>query len=716
MAKSCLHILTNNEYATTRCQDGIVLFWPIDGEIELQKFRKSKIIEDDIYIINHLDVFSIKNNKKTIMLYLSSDWFAELGFTFFNYHYTAKLIKSSYNLKCLLLKLTYRYLDNQPLNDADVRKLQDIIKIIAKEASMDKKIAQNQYRYAYYGDLRDELEYIYQNVNQRLTLKSVADKLFVSKSNLSSQFHLLMGMGFKKYIDTLKIGKSIEILLTTDSTISNISEHLGFSSSSTYSKMFKSYMDITPNEYRNLSKYNKCLMLKPEPLVGKMVQEVKEIILNYIEHYKNHLTDVIHIDEDKFETPKLFQTVIQINTYTEMKLVFLEGIFKTLLNKNSQVVFFIMPSILKSKNTMSEEEKFAIIKTIIESDLKIAFNINDIETTYYVEEAFMSVFRQISPNELSNHNNYEVHFVFDLSLMEIRTIYRMILKLHNIMLNVKLGLNITCLFEKPSVFKSLVSQIKRLKFDSLIIDNANLSSPYLMGESDELLLKNILHFKNLKQVINELDIEQEKLIFLNVENHKLINNKERDLSNSAPLIYKTLSALYHNFDGFGLNIFDNHQAFNAMHLYDKNGFKTTLGLILEKFIEYVSKPKYENSYYSIFDIENYYCLVIYDWRVIESETIMSNFEDSQVYINFKNNVLNDKYLIVIETLDENSGNINHLISKESRDKYEWNPSLLSKIDNYLKPAIEIKEHNFSNNSLNINVTFNALYIIKIGKK
>ncbi|MDT3100521.1 AraC family transcriptional regulator [Staphylococcus aureus] len=716
MAKSCLHILTNNEYATTRCQDGIVLFWPIDGEIELQKFRKSKIIEDDIYIINHLDVFSIKNNKKTIMLYLSSYWFAELGFTFFNYHYTAKLIKSSYNLKCLLLKLTYRYLDNQPLNDADIRKLQDIIKIIAKEASMDKKIAQNQYRYAYYGDLRDELEYIYQNVNQRLTLKSVADKLFVSKSNLSSQFHLLMGMGFKKYIDTLKIGKSIEILLTTDSTISNISEHLGFSSSSTYSKMFKSYMDITPNEYRNLSKYNKCLMLKPEPLVGKMVQEVKEIILNYIEHYKNHLTDVIHIDEDKFETPKLFQTVIQINTYTEMKLVFLEGIFKTLLNKNSQVVFFIMPSILKSKNTMSEEEKFTIIKTIIESDLKIAFNIINIETTYFVEEAFMSVFRQISPNELSNHNNYEVHFVFDLSLMEIRTIYRMILKLHNIMLNVKLGLNITCLFEKPSVFKSLVSQIKRLKFDSLIIDNANLSSPYLMGESDELLLKNILHFKNLKQVINELDIEQEKLIFLNVENHKLLNNKERDLSNSAPLIYKTLSALYHNFDGFGLNIFDNHQAFNAMHLYDKNGFKTTLGLILEKFIEYVSKPKYENSYYSIFDIENYYCLVIYDWRVIESETIMSNFEDSQVYINFKNNVLNDKYLIVIETLDENSGNINHLISKELRDKYEWNPSLLSKIDNYLKPAIEIKEHNFSDNSLNINVTFNALYIIKIGKK
>ncbi len=82
----------------------------------------------------------------------------------------------------------------------------------------------------------------------------------------------------------------------------------------------------------------------------------------------------------------------------------------------------------------------------------------------------------------------------------------------------------------------------------------------LMGESDELLLKNILHFKNLKKVINELDIEQEKLIFiLNVENHKLLNNKERDLSNSAPLIYKTLSALYDGLMVLTLNSFDNHQ-------------------------------------------------------------------------------------------------------------------------------------------------------------
>lgn len=49
--------------------------------------------------------------------------------------------------------------------------------------------------------------------------------------------------------------------------------------------------------------------------------------------------------------------------------------------------------ILKSKNIMFEEEKFIIIKIIIESDLKIVFNINNIEIIYFVEEVFMSVFR-----------------------------------------------------------------------------------------------------------------------------------------------------------------------------------------------------------------------------------------------------------------------------------------------------------------------------------
>nr|WP_231910050.1 hypothetical protein [Staphylococcus simiae] len=299
--------------------------------------------------------------------------------------------------------------------------------------------------------------------------------------------------------------------------------------------------------------------------------------------------------------------------------------------------------------------------------------------------------------------------------MEIRSIYRTILKIQNLRINYKLGLNISCLMENENLFKALESQIKRLKFDNLFIDNDMLQYPYLTKKTDELLLRNTIQFKNLKKVLDHFDLENEHLILLNIENHKLLNDKDRDLSNSAPLINKTLNALYDNFDGFGLNIFDNNHA-NTMHLYDKNGFKTTLGLIFSKFLYSVSRAKYDSNYYSIIDVEDYYCLVVYDWRVIEQEGLNTSIDDSEIYINFKDNTLDDKYLIIIETFDENSGNINHLISKELRDKYEWNTNLLAKVDNYFKPAIEIKEHDFSQGSLKLDVSFNALYVVKIMKK
>ena len=45
------------------------------------------------------------------------------------------------------------------------------------------------------------------------------------------------------------------------------------------------------------------------------------------------------------------------------------------------------------------------------------------------------------------------------------------------------------MFNDTAQFKSLASQIKRLKFDYLYIDNARLKSPYLLDNEEGLLLK-----------------------------------------------------------------------------------------------------------------------------------------------------------------------------------------------------------------------------------
>lgn len=79
--------------------------------------------------------------------------------------------------------------------------------------------------------------------------------------------------------------------------------------------------------------------------------------------------------------------------------------------------------------------------------------------------------------------DYEVQFIFNLKEKEIRDIYRDILKMQNMPLKYKVGLDISCMVDDPTQFKALESQIKRLKFDYLYIDNAQLTSPYLMGSN-----------------------------------------------------------------------------------------------------------------------------------------------------------------------------------------------------------------------------------------
>ncbi|WP_242540678.1 hypothetical protein [Staphylococcus warneri] len=103
MPNSYLRILSNVEYPTTRCQDGIILFWPLESDMYVQKFRKQMTINNDIYIINNADVFSVNTKGRMIMLYLTSDWFTEQGFSFFEFQYTSNLIKSSNLLKDLIL-------------------------------------------------------------------------------------------------------------------------------------------------------------------------------------------------------------------------------------------------------------------------------------------------------------------------------------------------------------------------------------------------------------------------------------------------------------------------------------------------------------------------------------------------------------------------------------------------------------------------------------
>ncbi|MDI6429965.1 hypothetical protein PI501_09010 [Staphylococcus epidermidis] len=395
MANSCLHILSKKEYTATRCQDGILLFWPIEGSMHFQQFMKERILSDELYIVNNMDVFSISDNGITLEVYISSDWFTELGYSFFNYHYISDLIQSKKEIKELVAQLTLNFLDNDVDKEQDI--INKIVHILANEAIIDKKIAEDQYMYDYYGELKDELNYIYNHIEERLTLKDISNKLYV----------------------------------------------------------------------------------------------------------------------------------------------------------------------------------------------------------------------------------------YDLK---------------------------------------------------------------------------------------QFDFSSENLIFLNLYNHQLLNNNEIDLSNSAPLLFKTISKLKKHFKGYGLNVFSNPKVFNAVHLFDENGFKTTFGLIFNHLSWMTNQNQIEQRFYNIIENADQYYLYLYDWRVIESESNESDFKDVDIWINFEDEALIDEYICVIAKVDDEGGNINHMISQNLRHKYVWSTPFLMRVEENFRPYMHIMEHDFKKGPLKIRMKYNAVYLVEIYKK
>ena len=551
-------------------------------------------------------------------------------------------------------------------------------------------------------------------MSERLTLRDISNQLYISKSNLSSQFHTLMGMGFKKYVDTLKISKSIEMLLTTNKTISQISDALGFSNASTYSKLFKNYLSVTPNEYRTMKKYDKYNGCTDETVPENKKRPLKKLIRSVIPNDVSDIYDEIRIDNSQIVNASPFYSVIQIHTIEEMKLLFLEGLYQKMGYEGSNIIFYFMPYLYEYGKLLTQNEKNYISQTIIENDLHIAFNVNEIEHINDLIESFKTSLKQL---DKKNHNsNYEIQFIFNLNDKDIRSVYRDILKMQNTHINYTIGLDISCMVDDPAQFKSLEAQIKRLKFDYLYIDNAQLTSPYLMDSNEGLLLKNVLQLKHLSVNLNQFDFSKENLIFLNLVNHQLLNNEEIDLSHSAPLLYLSVIKLKEHFSGYGLNLFSHPDLFNSVHLFDENGFKTTYGLIFNDLSWMINQNKVKNGFYNIIDSSDRYLLYLYDWRVVESESSIDNFNNIDIYINFCEEELKDEYICMIVKVDNESGNINHIIPPNLRNEYQWSTKFLIKVEDNFRPNIEIFEHDFTESSLKLSLKYNSAYLVKIYKK
>ena len=93
------------------------------------------------------------------------------------------------------------------------------------------------------------IEYINENLTQDLSLETVSKELSVSPIYFHNVFKTSVSKTLRDYVEQQRIKKAINLLQTTNLTLTQIAFECGFSSQSYFSYAFKRKMGLTPRQY-----------------------------------------------------------------------------------------------------------------------------------------------------------------------------------------------------------------------------------------------------------------------------------------------------------------------------------------------------------------------------------------------------------------------------------------------------------------------------------
>jgi two-component system response regulator YesN len=98
--------------------------------------------------------------------------------------------------------------------------------------------------------VRKAIEYIYQESNHDISLKTIAAEFNVSPAYLGQLFRTQTGKYFNDYLTTVRLEYSKKLILETDMKLCDIAFQAGFSSHTYFNRIFKRIFGISPSEFR----------------------------------------------------------------------------------------------------------------------------------------------------------------------------------------------------------------------------------------------------------------------------------------------------------------------------------------------------------------------------------------------------------------------------------------------------------------------------------
>lgn len=98
--------------------------------------------------------------------------------------------------------------------------------------------------------LKSLLEYILNNPEEDLKLKTVVEKVFLNYSYLSSNFYKKLGIHYNEHIVSVKMARAAFLLLNTDMKVYEICTAVSYQDTNYFARQFRKVYGLTPTEFK----------------------------------------------------------------------------------------------------------------------------------------------------------------------------------------------------------------------------------------------------------------------------------------------------------------------------------------------------------------------------------------------------------------------------------------------------------------------------------
>ena len=154
--------------------------------------------------------------------------------------------KPNFNIKGMdYEKLQNEFLSLPKYTDSKIHSTLSIASILAKHL-----LVENIIKVKRSNSLERVIKYIDDNLSEDLSIKKITEQTYISKSSLYLLFEKNFNMTIGEYINNARIKRAEVILATTDLDIESVSNEVGFSSQSYFSKTFKRIKGLSPKQFR----------------------------------------------------------------------------------------------------------------------------------------------------------------------------------------------------------------------------------------------------------------------------------------------------------------------------------------------------------------------------------------------------------------------------------------------------------------------------------